>query len=392
MDITIGQVEQKKTSVFWPVYGVFCCVLAGLTIAFLLYVWKTIALYEEANPVYVVEDVITALGDGKKMELIAYPEIPQTPFSDADVVKEQYEDILKTAPLTYRFAKENFVTGEKEYYLYAADEAIGKLLLTSVETEKRLGFLQINRMKAVKLEPVLDIATWNYTIQAYSNQTVYVNDVEVSAAYQTGEKAEADRFKYLYEYGEFPYLVTYRIDGLYQKPDIRIEDREGQEIAYEENENCVEAMECVKTWESIPQERLDEIDVMKAAQTWSLFTTKDLPGPNNGLQTVRQYFIKDSYLWKKLGEYAYGTDISFISGHLTSQNVIDEERITEYQSYGEDCFSCRIHFMKHMWLTRTGKEQLDETDSYFYFLRVDDTDDGIDNPTWKIADIQAAVK
>ena len=61
------------------------------------------------------------------------------------IIKEQYEDTLKTAPLTYRFAKEDFTTGEKEYYLYAADERIGKLTLASVSTEKRLGFLHCGK-------------------------------------------------------------------------------------------------------------------------------------------------------------------------------------------------------------------------------------------------------
>ena len=393
MDITLEQVKvKKKPSIFWPAYVLFCCILCGVTIAFLLYVWKTIALYEQANPEYVVENTLSAFSNGKAMELIIYPEIPKSPFSDESIIKEQYEDTLKTAPLTYRFAKEDFTTGEKEYYLYAADERIGKLTLVSVSTEKRLGFLQINKMEAVSLEPVLDIATWSYNIQMYSNQTLYINDVEVTPDYQTGEKGEVDQFQYLYEYQEFPYLVTYTVNQLYEKPRIRIVDQNGAEMAYEENGNQITATECVETLDTVPQEILDEIDVMQAALTWSLFTTRDLTGPANGLNTVRQYFIKDSYLWNKLGEYAHGIDITLISDHLTSRNVIDEKSLTEYQSYGEESFSCRVHFMKHMWLTKTGKEQLDETDSYFYFVRIDETDDGIDNPTWKIADIQAAVQ
>lgn len=393
MDISLNQVKpKKKISVFWPAYGIFCCVIVGITIAFLMYVWNSIALYEEANPEYVVENTLTDFSNGKGMELILFPEIPKSRFSDANVVKEQYEDTLKTAPLTYRFAKEDFTTGEKEYYLYAADEMVGKLTLTSVSQEKRLGFLQINRMQAVSLEPVLDIATWNYEIQMYSNQKLYINDIEVSSDYLEGEEEEVEQFRYLYEYQDFPYLVTYRIDQLYEKPQIQIVDQNGAQIPFEENGNLITASSCVQTMDTVPQERLDEIDIMQAALTWSFFTTRDLTGPSNGLNTVRQYFIRDSYLWKKLGEYANGIDITLVSDHQTSQNVIDEKSITEYQSYGDDSFSCRVHFLKHMWLTKTGKEQLDETDSYFYFVRIDDTEDGIDNPTWKIADIQAAVQ
>ena len=41
-----------------------------------------------------------------------------------------------------------------------------------------------------------------------------------------------------------------------------------------------------------------------------------------------------------------------------------------------------------MTLTRTGKLQDDIFHRRMYFINLDDTDDGIDNPHWVIADMQ----
>ena len=44
-----------------------------------------------------------------------------------------------------------------------------------------------------------------------------------------------------------------------------------------------------------------------------------------------------------------------------------------------------------MILTRNGTRVDDETNDRFYFVKWDDTDDGIDNPTWKIASMREIV-
>lgn len=380
--------EYKSRHIFWQVFGLFCCIATGMTIAFLLYVWVTISEYENARPEIVVEKMISEWNAGVGYDVISYPQFKPSEFTSDEVVKQQYQDILQTAPLTYKFAKDDFVTGQKQYYIYADEEIIGKLSLAIQSSQQRLGFLQINHMKAVNMEPVLDILTWDYDICMLSDQKLLLNGIEVSDSYITGETKEIDQLKYLYEYVELPYEVTYHIDGLYEKPKIQIINKKDQQVEYVEDTNKVQAAFFDKVLPDIPDKLAQEIDVMNAAKTWSLFSTKDLPGPRYGLDTVRKFFIKDSYMWNKLGEYARGVDITFVSDH--SNTRFDKEAISEFRAYSDECFSCRIHFLKHMRL-RTGKEQLDETDSYFYFVRIDETDDGIDNPVWKIADIQAAV-
>lgn len=381
--------SEERTNIFWPSFCIFCCVAVGMTIAFLCYVWVTISEYEEARPENVVKKQLDDWKNKTGYEVITYPTLTESEFSDEEIVKEVYQDILQTAPLTYRFVKDDYATGNKQYHIYADNELLGKMTLESIRQQKRLGFLQINQMQVIKMEPVLDVMVWDYDICLLSNQELWLNQKKVKDSYLVGEPKRIKELEYLYEYVPLPYEVTYHIDHLYEKPQIQIIDENKKEVSYQEYQNQIQVNYYPEVQNEIPKEILAKIDVLEAAKTWSLFTTKDLKGANYGLKTVRNYFVKDSYLWNKLGEYAKGVDITFVSDHYNT--YFDEEKVSEYQSYTENCFSCRIQFTKHMTL-RTGKSQVDETDSYFYFVYIDDTDDGIDNPAWKIADIQASIE
>ena len=66
--------------------------------------------------------------------------------------------------------------------------------------------------------------------------------------------------------------------------------------------------------------------------------------------------------------------------------------VTDYTEYTDECFSIHIHFVKHMKLTKNGKHVTSTMDSKFFFIYYDDTDDGVDNPHWTMADMLASAK
>lgn len=399
MEASVEQVKEEKDAkeekratlpVFWIFYITLCIMLCVVSAKFLRYVWETIQLYESARPEYVLESILADFEDGINYDVISYPKLAASEFSDINVIKEEYQDILQTADLSYRFAKEDYQTGDCVYYVYAQEDLIGKLTLEVASQEQRLGILNISNMRVKEMEPVLDVRTWDYEFRVTDKHKVYLNDTLVSEDYLVGDANAINAYEYLYEYTDMPKIVTYRVEGLYEDAQIRVTDESGQEIEYVKNGNLIDTTQVSQVQEVVPKEVLEQVDVMKAAQTWSLFTTRDLVGPSHGLAQVQQYFIKDSYYWKKLGEYGRGIDITLVSNHNPANTYFTDEAISEYISYTQDCFSVRIQFVKHMLLS-IGRKQLDETDSIFYFIRIDDTDDGKDNPQWKIADIQAVV-
>ena len=56
----------------------------------------------------------------------------------------------------------------------------------------------------------------------------------------------------------------------------------------------------------------------------------------------------------------------------------------------EYCFSVDISFVKHMRLYY-GARVDDPMNDRFYFVRYDDTDNGVNDPTWKLAGMKEIV-
>ena len=375
---------------FFKVYAVVCAILLIASGMFLTYVWRSIKLYEASKPENIIEQQIASIKAGASVDKLIFPEMEESEFSSVEAMKDSYIETLQKGELSYRFARENYQTGDREYLIYDKEQPVARITLQAMETEKRLGILPITRMQMQCIEPVMNILVWDYDIQTLDKNRVYINDVLVSPAYIAKPASKIQELEYLYEYVDLPQLVTYHVEGICKEATITIKDMQGNEVAYEVEGNRIIAAG-LPQYESHAPVSQDEIDALQAAKTWSLFTTRDLGGPAYGLEQVRKYFIRDSYYWQKLGEYAKGIDITLVSDHNASETFFTEENVSEYRVFGEDCFSCRVSFNKHMKLN-VGKEQIDKTDSIFYFVRVDDTDDGVDNKTWKIADIQAVVK
>lgn len=383
-------IDDLKRRDFWKIYAVLCVILLIVSGMFLCYVWRSIKLYESSRPETLIQQQIESIKAGDSVDNIIFPELEESEFSSVEAMKDSYIETLQKGDLSYRFARENYQTGDREYFIFDGEQPVARITLQAMSTEKRLGILPVTKMQVQCIEPVMNILVWDYDIRTLDKNRVYINDVLVSPTYITEPASKIQELEYLYEYVDLPQVVTYHVEGIYKEAAITIKDMQGNEVAYEVEGNTIIA-DGLPQYEEHAPVSTDEIDALQAARTWSLFTTRDLGGPNYGLDQVRTYFIRDSYYWQKLGEYAKGIDITLVSDHNASETFFTEENVAEYRVFGDDCFSCRVSFNKHMKLN-VGKEQIDKTDSIFYFVRVDDTDDDIANPTWKIADIQAVVK
>lgn len=134
--------------------------------------------------------------------------------------------------------------------------------------------------------------------------------------------------------------------------------------------------------DQVPQEVSDEVDVLQVAQNWSLFMSNDL-----GFSKLKTYLISSSYQYEVARKYATGEDITFTSSHTLANPAFTDTAVSNFTWITDDCFSVDIRFVKHMRL-RTGAAVDDPMNDRFYFVRYDDTADGVDNPTWKLASMK----
>ncbi len=183
---------------------------------------------------------------------------------------------------------------------------------------------------------------------------------------------------------ELPKIYQYEIAVLQKDAEVILTDMDGNQTTLD-NSRGVHDMTKQNSEKDMPEELAAQVDVLARAQDWSLFMSADLP-----FAQMEQNLIKDSYQYQVARKYSHGVDITFISDHILLDPVFTENKVSGYEPIAENAFCVDISFVKHMRL-RTGKPVDDYMNDRFYFVKYDDSEDGVDNPTWKIAGMKEIV-
>lgn len=183
-----------------------------------------------------------------------------------------------------------------------------------------------------------------------------------------------------------PQMNLYNIAVLKEDVPVCVTTPEGEEILLEDGQTDYSFMAKDKSLESVPDEVSAQVDVLSLAQKWSLFMSADVP-----FNEMSQYLVKGSYQYEVAKKYANGVDIKFISGHGLANPPFTEESVTNFIWIADNCFSVDVSFVKHM-ILRVGTRVDDPMNDRFYFVKYDDTEDGVDNPMWKIVSMKEIVE
>lgn len=384
--------SKKSFPVYWVGLGVYTAVLLMFAGSFLSYTDRSLLQYENSQPATVMGNYLESFkqmaADGTLYGQMAAPE-PASAFETAEMYREMYRTRLEGVD-AYTFEKDAsaYLAEEPAYYIYGDGEPVARVAFSASNQHTIFGILTIMDWEAETVEPILGTGAKDYTIQIPDGYSATVNGVELGAENRTGTVIENPEFVNVLDYVTMPVLVEYEVKGLLKTPEVRVFGADGSE---KEAVPDAEGNIVVQGYEKseMPKERYD--DALMMAKAWENFVTRDLPGENHGLGTIRKYLIKDSYYWKLANAYAKSIDITFISGHVMDNPPYANTEITDYVSYGENCYSCHIRFDKNM-ILKNGNHSVDTIDSTFYFVKYDDSDDGKDNPHWAIADMIATTE
>lgn len=211
--------------------------------------------------------------------------------------------------------------------------------------------------------------------------------VEGVLAPEKASEVSADpEYDMLYEYvKELPTVNLYNIAVLKDNAQVSVIDKDGEETLLSDDRTEYSFTVQDNSTDVIPEEISDEVDVLKMAQNWSLFMSADL-----SFKEMSQYLIKDSYQYEAAYKYATGVDIKFVSAHTLGNPAFSDETVGNFVRITEDSFSVDISFVKNMVLP-SGAKRKDPMNDRFYFVKYDDTDDGSDNPKWKIVSMKEIV-
>ena len=217
------------------------------------------------------------------------------------------------------------------------------------------------------------------TITASEGYTVTVDGAPVPEAAVT--RRDNPDYQHFAAYVDgLPQLCTYSVAILKDGAQVAVADPEGNPVPLAEGEHTYDFSQ-PSGGGTVPDEVSGEIDVLKAAQDWSLFLTQDL-----AFSRIRDYLIPGSYQYEVAWKYATGEDITFTSAHTLLDPAFTGNTVANFTWITGDCFSVDISFVKHMRL-RTGKLVDDPMNDRFYFVRYDDPESG-EGPAWKLASMK----
>lgn len=356
----------KRKSLYKKSLILFTVTISIIGVFILIYVYNTAIVYERN----LVDNYITYLAesgkltDGIKDNMFPISEYEKSNAKITDGVKKLYKsDNLKIKKNTKESTKEVYV-----YDLYNGDKLISTVSLKRIKSYTRMAILTIDEWEIVDSKNYFENGVYSYEIVVPSSYQVYVNDKQVSEDLITS-KGDVSGLEKLTKYVEINPSKTYKIDNLVYEPKIKILDGNKKEVNFEVKDNKVVVNKDFKeiaNYEDAKKYIKDNFDVLKIAENWSLFMSKDLIGSNYGLSTLSPYLIKGSEMYDYAYSWSHGIDITFTSNHTLQNPPFTNEKVNNCVIYNENAFSCEVYLEKNMVVR--GRNQVDTMHDRLYFI------------------------
>lgn len=385
--------KNKKTK-FKKFLIIYVAILTVLAIIFLGYIADSLIKYEKNQIENYMEELVSVLKkasqNGKLEKYINISNIKISEFEKEETtIEEGFEELLNNNKITYKI-KEN---SEKPIYnIYANERKILEVELDDSKKQNRLGLLAFNVWKIKSIKTTMEDGLYTCNIIVPNNCKVYVNQQELSEE-QIVEKVQNEGLEQISKYIEIPYIVKYAIPELLKKPEIKVLDVNGELVECKQEGNTTTKeldFITVANEEEAKQYIKGEINISAVAKDWSLYLTDDLQGRLHGYDNIGKYLIKDSDLDKFAYKWATGVDITFVSSHTLLQPTFTDLKISNFEIYNENAFSCEVYLQKNLRLTAGGKRIEDKMNERMYFVCYDEQpNDETEEKVWKLVNMQS---
>lgn len=384
--------EKTKISRFTKFLMIYILVLVLITIIAIIYSNNILIKYEENQIDNYMQGVIANLkkyaSEDELGKYINKINVNENEFESNDVsIEKELNELFKFATnIKYEISEISKDEINPIYDVYVNDYKILEVGLDGSNTETRLILLTFSNWNVSYINVEAEKGFLDFEISVPSNYEVYVNDKKLTEKQIVTSNFDSGLVE-ISKYVEIPYLIKYEINGLIMKPKYKIIDKNGNEVR-EQNITIYNEPQKYATLEEAKKQINDIPDIIKIAEDWSLFLSNDLNGSTNGFYTISQYLVKDSYLYNYAYKWATNIDITFISRHTLKNPAFTNEQISNFTIYNDKAFSCDIYLDKNMRIAN-GKDLVDNMNERMYFAYYDDTNDGINNPLWKLVNMQS---
>ena len=388
--------RQTKFKKRLKVYIFFLCILA---VIFLAYVMNTLYQYEDSfTDNYMAEVVKDVTKTAKKGKISKLCDVNSLEVNKLDNSEKNYNDVIKqifkNSQITYKINEKTKNSSNPVYSIYANNQKIMEVTLKVKEKKQRLGLFTYLVWDVENYKMASERGIEYYDIYVPSNYTVEVNGTKLDESYISNKTANDDYDKFK-EYVKLPTMVNYELNNFLVTPTIKIKDNKGNEVNSLIKNNKIEianSYTTASTYEEAKKSLAGDIDILKLAENWSLFLTDDLKGgTQHGFSLLRPYLIKGSSFYQMAYAWATSIDITFVSNHTLKNPAFTNESLKDFVIYNEKAFSCSVYLEKNMKIAN-GNDKVDIMHDKLYFVYYDDSDDGVDNPSWRLIDMKSIVE
>lgn len=358
--------KRKREKRFKKSLIIYSIVLAILSLIFLIYIFITLLSYENNQ---VDNFLLKTVNELSEDDLKTY-------LNDNNLSTDllsKYKTITEQKDLTIKHLE------DETYEVYNGNRLLFTIDTKITDSKTKLGLFTYQIREITKITPNLNRGLFYYDVVVPSNFEVYVDSKKIEEYSESTEFLDLD---FMYYNESMPTLVKYEINNLDSEKEITIKDYNGNVVDVNE-ENFVyqnkdyfiktSTLEEAKNYINI------DFDVMKVAEDWHLFLTKDLSGERYGFYNIANYLIEGTNMYQMAYNWAHNVDITFTSKHTLGNPIWPVERLENFVIFGPDAFACEVYLEKDMIVA--GKHQTDIMHDKLYFIK--------ENGNWKLINIQA---
>lgn len=366
--------------------------LTVVSCSFLYYVVDTIIKYDNNQTDNYMARFIDNLKDTNyAITITGADSIKNSEFEKADAsVRNGLAYLAQNDSLSFRL-----YSGKEEespvFDIFDGDNPLVRVTLNAKERISRLGLYTFNVWEVKDVAVIKEGGLYDYEISVPNSCIVEVNGRKLA------EKDSPDSLQFvglsdISQKVGLSYQVTYFIEGLNDALDIKVTDKNGNPVECEiSGQRCYKPLDCEKIAdEATARTKIKNYpDVLSIAHEWSLYTSHDQHGGRAGFDNIEPLLVKGTYLYIYSLRWSRSVDITYVSNHGWDKERFTNECVSNFEIYSDKEFSCDVRFQKNL---RVGHPLPEKFAERMHFVYYDDTDDGKDNPSWKILNMMSLPK
>ncbi len=324
--------KKKRGKKRFKAFSKFLLAYAGILAALIVIVWIMLVGfmrdYEEGRPNVAMDKIISQFEPDNIEKLLDENGISLNEFENNAVIAAYLKEKLGGSEISYKKKAGEFSEETPVYIVYAGDAAIAKVSLA--ENGKNAHKFKKWKLGTVSFDGCMDNEQKKEMVFTVpSGSTIQLNGVEVGESYITEEAVQFEPCMHVGDYVDTPVKTVYTVSGLIMEPDVKV-IYNGEELAAEEQDGSYTA-EYPSDEELLAQQ---QDHIMSIAEDYGRYIINrgSLSKLNaNMIGNAREYVSDIPAIW------------AFLWG-MTYTYEFQNESISNFRKYSDDCFSCDIYY------------------------------------------------